>query len=83
MGGAMAVVGVVACCRHEDTTQFYLDYPGYEAARVIADGADADRAGQGVQLVMPRDNTTGTKTDDDTAAGLEPDVRIVEAAGGM
>lgn len=37
---------------HEDATEFFLDYPGYEAARVIADGTDADKAGQGIQLVV-------------------------------
>ena len=36
----------------EDITELYLDYPGYENSRLVADGKDSELPGQGVELIF-------------------------------
>merc|ERR1711871_1261037 len=37
---------------NEDISEMYLDYPGFESARLVADGKSSSEPGQGVELVF-------------------------------
>ena len=51
-----ALEGTDLMIYEEDITECYLDYPGYEKARVVADGKNANEPGQGVELVFITDD---------------------------